>query len=135
MDDEELFVLFRDNGYKVTTQRLAISKFILAREDHPSAEKIYKGLSFVIFPEGTRSTDGSVGEFKRGMFVLTEKAQADIIPITLTNTINLMPRDSLKIKPGVVNLVIDKPLKPRGDKEFLQEIRSIIISNLKQVEK
>ena len=44
MDDEELFVLFRDNGYKVTTQRLAISKFILAREDHPSAEKIYMGL-------------------------------------------------------------------------------------------
>jgi hypothetical protein len=68
------------------------------------------------------------------MFVLTEKAQADIIPLTLTNTINLMPRDSLKIKPGVVNLVIDKPLKPREDKEFLQEIRSIIISNLKPVE-
>jgi len=99
-----------------------------------AAEKIHKGLSFVIFPEGTRSTDGSVGEFKRGMFVLTEKAQADIIPVTLTNTINLMPRDSLKIKPGVVNLVIDKPLKPRGDKEFLQEIKSIIISNLKPVE-
>jgi 1-acyl-sn-glycerol-3-phosphate acyltransferase len=67
------------------------------------------------------------------MFVLTEKAQADIIPITITNTNSLMPRDSIKIKPGVVNLVIDKPLKPRKDKEFLNEIRKIVISNLKPV--
>lgn len=98
-----------------------------------AAEKIKKGLSFVIFPEGTRSNDGTVGEFKRGMFVLTEKAQADIIPITITNTNNLMPRDSIRIKPGIVNLVIDKPLKPRKDKEFLNEIRKIVVSNLKPI--
>jgi 1-acyl-sn-glycerol-3-phosphate acyltransferase len=98
-----------------------------------AAEKIKKGLSFVIFPEGTRSENGTVGEFKRGMFVLTEKAQADIIPVTLTNTNNLMSRDSIKIKPGVVNLVIDKPLKPKKDKEFLNEIRKIVVSNLKPV--
>lgn len=98
-----------------------------------AAEKIKKGLSFVIFPEGTRSEDGTVGEFKRGMFVLTEKAQADIIPITVTNTNNLLPRDTWKIKPGVVNLVIDKPLKPRKDKEFLEEIRKIVVSNLRKV--
>lgn len=99
-----------------------------------AAEKIKKGLSFVIFPEGTRSDDGTVGEFKRGMFVLTEKAQADIIPVTLTNTNNLMPRDSIRIKPGVVNLVIDKPLRPKKGKEFLNEIRKIVVSNLKPVE-
>ena len=98
-----------------------------------AAEKIKKGLSFVIFPEGTRSENGAVGEFKRGMFILTEKAQADIIPVTLTNTNNLMPRNTLKIKPGVVNLVIDKPLRPRKEKEFLNEIRKIVISNLKPV--
>jgi len=44
MDDQELFALFRKNGYKVTTQRLAIYKFILPRGDHPSAEQIYQGL-------------------------------------------------------------------------------------------
>ncbi len=98
-----------------------------------AAEKIKNGLSFVIFPEGTRSEDGSVGEFKRGMFILTEKAQADIVPITITNTNNLLPRDTWKIKPGAVNLVIDKPLKPRTDKEFVSEIRKIVESNLKPV--
>ena len=44
MDDQELFALFRKNGYKATTQRLAIYKFILPREDHPSADQIYHAL-------------------------------------------------------------------------------------------
>jgi Fur family peroxide stress response transcriptional regulator len=41
MDDQELFALFRKKGYKVTTQRLAIYKFIHSRKDHPSADQIY----------------------------------------------------------------------------------------------
>ncbi|MFX0041106.1 MAG: Fur family transcriptional regulator [Promethearchaeota archaeon] len=44
MDDQELFVLFRRNGYKVTTQRLAIYNFVISREDHPSADQIYQAL-------------------------------------------------------------------------------------------
>jgi Fe2+ or Zn2+ uptake regulation protein len=37
MDEEELINLFRDKGFKVTVQRLAICKYVLARGDHPSA--------------------------------------------------------------------------------------------------
>ncbi|MFX1337877.1 MAG: Fur family transcriptional regulator [Promethearchaeota archaeon] len=44
MDDQELFALFRKNGYKVTTQRLAIYKFIKPRKDHPTADQIYQEL-------------------------------------------------------------------------------------------
>ena len=44
MDDQELFALFRKNGYKVTTQRLAIYKFIASRKDHPTADQIYQEL-------------------------------------------------------------------------------------------
>jgi Fur family peroxide stress response transcriptional regulator len=44
MDDQELFALFRTNGYKVTTQRLAICEFILSRKDHPTADQIYQEL-------------------------------------------------------------------------------------------
>jgi len=44
MHDQELFALFRKNGYKVTTQRLAIYKFIVTREDHPTADQIYQEL-------------------------------------------------------------------------------------------
>jgi Fur family peroxide stress response transcriptional regulator len=44
MDDQELFALFRKNGYKVTTQRLAIYKFLIKRKDHPTADQIYQEL-------------------------------------------------------------------------------------------
>lgn len=96
-----------------------------------AAEKIKKGLSVVIYPEGTRTTDGTVGEFKRGMFFLADKAETDIIPVSLTNTFGLMPTGSARVKPGVVNMVIGKPVKYRKDKELLNEIRNIVIENLK----
>jgi 1-acyl-sn-glycerol-3-phosphate acyltransferase len=98
-----------------------------------TAHKIKKGISFVIFPEGTRSADGNTGEFKRGMFIVTEKAEAQIVPVSLSNTFNLLPQNSLRIKPGKVNLVIGKQLQSKKDKAFLNEIRNIIIENIKPV--
>jgi len=44
MKDQELFDLFRENGFKVTTQRLAIYKYIISRDDHPTTEQIYEAL-------------------------------------------------------------------------------------------
>lgn len=44
MDNQELINIFKERGYKVTTQRLAICKFILSRKDHPTADQIYQGL-------------------------------------------------------------------------------------------
>jgi 1-acyl-sn-glycerol-3-phosphate acyltransferase len=95
-----------------------------------ASRKMDKGISYVIFPEGTRSPDGEVKEFKRGMFLLAEKSGKDIIPVSLSNTGNLMPRGSLKIKSGTVEMVIGKPVKYRKDKELLNEIRNSVIENL-----
>ena len=97
-----------------------------------ASRKMDKGISYVVFPEGTRSPDGEVKEFKRGMFLLAEKAQKDIIPISISNTKNLMPVGSLKINSGKVDLVIGKPIKFKKDKELLDEIRNTVISNLKK---
>jgi 1-acyl-sn-glycerol-3-phosphate acyltransferase len=97
-----------------------------------ASRKMEKGISYVVFPEGTRSPDGEVKEFKRGMFLLAEKAQKDIIPISISNTRNLMPIGSLKIKSGNVDLVIGNPIKYKKDKELLDEIRNTVISNLKK---
>ncbi len=95
-----------------------------------AASRIKKGLSVVIYPEGTRTKDGTIGEFKRGMFFLADKSQADIIPVTISGTFELMPIGSAKVKPGNVNMVIGKPVKYRKDKELLSEIRNIVIENI-----
>lgn len=97
-----------------------------------ASRKMDKGISYVVFPEGTRSPDGEVKEFKRGMFLLAEKAQKDILPISISNTRNLMPIGSLRIKSGKVNLVIGEPIHYKKDKELLDEIRNTVISNLKK---
>jgi len=44
LDTQELITTLKKKGYKVTTQRLAICKFILSRNDHPTAEQIYQNL-------------------------------------------------------------------------------------------
>ena len=44
MDTQSIIGFFREKGLKITSQRLAICKFILSRKDHPTAEKIYQEL-------------------------------------------------------------------------------------------
>ena len=46
-------------------------------------EKVADGYSVVIFPEGTRSPDGTIGRFHKGAFYLAEKLKLDILPIVL----------------------------------------------------
>ena len=44
MDTEKIIELLRKKGLRITTQRLAVYKFILSRKDHPSADQIYQEL-------------------------------------------------------------------------------------------
>lgn len=94
-----------------------------------AAIKIKQGISFVVFPEGTRSDDGSVKEFKRGIFILAEKSEADIVPVSISGTFDLMPRGTWKVKPGNVNVVIGKPIKFRREREFIHELRNTVVNN------
>ena len=75
-----------------------------------AAEKIKSGVSVMIFPEGTRSPDGSIGEFKKGGFILAMNAEVPIVPIVINGTWPIMPKDSLKITPGNVCLSILKSI-------------------------
>ena len=95
-----------------------------------AAKKIKNGISVVIFPEGTRSTDGSLGEFKRGMFVLADEAKVDIVPVTIDGTYKIVPRGKFKLRSGHVTVTIDKPIPYRKDPNLLEEIRSKIEKNL-----
>lgn len=94
-----------------------------------------KGYSLVLFPEGTRSKDGNLGEFKAGGLRLATKSKTDIIPVTINGTKDLMQKDSIIIKPAKVKVVISPLIeieKYEGDTKALSEdIHNIISSNLK----
>ncbi len=68
------------------------------------------GYALVIFPEGTRSTDGNLGEFKPGSFKLATKAKAKIIPVTISGSYDIMRKGSKKIKPANVTITISKAI-------------------------
>lgn len=75
-----------------------------------AADKIKRGISMVMFPEGTRSPDGSIQEFKRGGFNLAIKSGADIIPVAIRDSHRIVPKGSLKIRKGSFEMCIGHPI-------------------------
>jgi 1-acyl-sn-glycerol-3-phosphate acyltransferase len=65
---------------------------------------IKKGKNVIMFPEGTRSRDGSVQEFKKGPFVLAAEAELRIIPVAISGPEKIVPPGTLKLKPGIVHV-------------------------------
>lgn len=65
-----------------------------------------EGRSFIIFPEGTRSKGGPVGEFKNGGFRIAFKTGAPILPVCIDGTWRAMEANHYFIKPCKVRLTI-----------------------------
>ena len=95
-----------------------------------AAQRISNGISVAIFPEGTRSMDGTPGEFKRGMFVLADEAKVPLVPTTIIGSNKIMPRGKFQIKSGNVKVVFSKPVDYKKEKSFLNEIREEIVKSL-----
>lgn len=57
-----------------------------------SARCLRKGISIMIFPEGTRSADRNIGFFKRGAFSLALEAQVPVLPVLVDGTGGMLPR-------------------------------------------
>ena len=70
--------------------------------------------SLILFPEGTRSMDGTLGEFKQGSFSLALDAGVTVVPVVLRKANERLPKKSLLIRPGEVYLDICDPIVPAG---------------------
>lgn len=75
-----------------------------------AAQRIRDGASVLIFPEGTRSSDGALQGFKRGGFNLAFKAGCDIVPIGISGSHAIVPKGSLRIDSGTIDLRIGAPI-------------------------
>lgn len=65
-----------------------------------------RGYSVLIFPEGTRSADCSIGRFHRGAFYLAERAGVDIIPLYLDGPGRVLPKMDFCLNPGHITVTI-----------------------------
>ena len=117
--------------------------FIDRSDSHKAIETVNKaikelkeGISAYFFAEGTRNLNGKLQSFKKGGVVLALKARLPIVPITILDSHKLFPKRALRIKPGVMRIIIGDPIETvpygEGDKDMiLERVRSIIAQNLR----
>ncbi len=108
----------------------------IAREDprkavaslNEAVKRIRAGASVMILPEGTRSPDGRLQEFKKGGFTLALKAGCDIVPVTIQGSHRIVPKGSLNIRKGEFAIHIGKPIpigqySRRNIAQLMQRVR------------
>jgi len=90
-----------------------------------AVKKIREGMSVVIFPEGSRSQDGAIQPFKKGGFTLAIKAKVPIVPISITGSREIMPKDKLTPSSGEIRMRIGPPIETQHysikDRKLLME--------------
>lgn len=91
-------------------------------------EALGAGVSVMVYPEGTRSRDGSLGPFLRGGFVLARDAGCRLLPIALVGSGTVMAPDRLRVRAGEVRLLVGDPIPVAGRKttELRDEARAAV---------
>jgi 1-acyl-sn-glycerol-3-phosphate acyltransferase len=97
------------------------------------------GVSAFFFAEGTRSIDGKLQKFKKGGVMLALKTKLPVVPITIVGSYDLLPKNTLRIRPGVVKVIIGEPIDTSNYTEddrdiLLEKVRSVISANLEQTD-
>ncbi|MBW1723282.1 MAG: 1-acyl-sn-glycerol-3-phosphate acyltransferase [Deltaproteobacteria bacterium] len=100
-----------------------------------AAREIRRGHSVVIFPEGTRSRDGRLQKFNRGGAVIALRSKAPVLPITVNGSRFVLPKGTLALMPGRIQIVVGDPIDPGNfskdrEEELLTSIRRAIEENL-----
>ncbi len=98
-------------------------------------KKMSDRASVLFFPEGTRTRNGRIAEFKKGAFYFAEETGLPILPVTIKNTMKILPSDSLDLMPGTAEVIVHPPVEisSASDEEFhylIEKIRRTIIDGL-----
>lgn len=79
-------------------------------------DTLKRGISVIVYPEGTRSKDGELLPFKKGAFHLAAKSQTTIIPLHIHGTRSALPKGGLLMRKNPIHIRFGKPLlPPTGD--------------------
>lgn len=73
-------------------------------------KQLVNGVCTVIFPEGTRTKDGSLGRFKRGAFQIALDLSLPVIPISLSGCYDVMPKGAWVVRRHPVHMYVGKPI-------------------------
>lgn len=80
----------------------------------PLVDRLKEGVSLAIAPEGTRSTSGVLGTFKKGAFHVAMQAGVPIVPVVLRNSDVLGPSSATMMRSGTVQVAVLPPVPTTG---------------------
>jgi 1-acyl-sn-glycerol-3-phosphate acyltransferase len=88
--------------------------------------------SLIVFPEGTRSVDGTIQRFKGGSFALAVEAGLPVVPLTIAGSRQVMTKGQLTVRRGAVSLTIHEPIEtvhvPRDAvREMAERVREVVV--------
>jgi 1-acyl-sn-glycerol-3-phosphate acyltransferase len=97
--------------------------------------KMELGYSYGIYPEGTRSKDGTLLDFKKGIFTIIKQAPVPVLPVTLNYTGYRVPKKGFILRPGVVEVIVHPVITPQEIEtmsvpEFQAKTRETILADL-----
>jgi len=104
-----------------------------------SLRSLKKGVSIMIFPEGTRSPDKEIAFFKRGAFQLALQAEVPILPVLIDGTGDILPKHGLifgsgyKIRIRVLDPVQPASFNTDNPEDLALRLSSLMTSELKKL--
>jgi 1-acyl-sn-glycerol-3-phosphate acyltransferase len=96
---------------------------------HSSSQLLKSGWNLVLFPEGSRSPDGRMQEFKPGVGFLAKETGTPVVPMHIQGSFQVMPRHQKVPLPGPIRVRIGKPMTPapkEGSREFTARVEKAV---------
>ncbi len=96
-----------------------------------AARMIQNGKNIMSFPEGSRTKDGSIGKFKKGLFSLAIAAKTDVVPVTIKGARDVWPSGTYRTQSGTIFIHFGEPVSYAKYEDnpilFANSVREIII--------
>ena len=91
--------------------------------------------SLIVFPEGTRSVDGTVGRFKGGIFLVAIDSGLPVVPVSIAGSRHVMLKGRLMTCPGDVTITIHEPISTmgvgrEGARELAEQVRTVVVRDV-----
>lgn len=103
----------------------------------PAQDALHNGKSIMIFPEGTRSKDYTLGAFKKGAFRIAMQAGVPLVPIVIKNAYDAMPKGAIVFRPALIKITVLPPISTddwvlEDLEERIEGVRNLFLEELEQ---
>jgi len=90
-------------------------------------DRLQRGNILLVFPEGTRTRDGTVGRMKAGIGILAERAAVPIVPVLIRGAHEVWPKGAALPRLGRIRIVFGRPITPDPEKIAGDAIRNAVV--------